>query len=71
MCYSHGPKSTDHLPSNDRPCTCCTTCCRTGIGGTIAPRTAEQGADSVMWAVDNASAATHGLFYKDGQLMSW
>jgi hypothetical protein len=41
------------------------------MGGSKAPRTPEQGADSVMWGVDNAGPATHGRFFKDGQLLDW
>lgn len=45
--------------------------CRTEMGGAEATRSAEQGAESVAWAVLKARADQTGGFFRDGQPLEW
>ena len=41
------------------------------MGGMTATRSAEQGAESALWALDQPDPALNGTFSKDGKSMSW
>ncbi len=43
---------------------------KTDMGGPSAPRTLEQGGDSITYLVD-AEDAKSGLFYRDGEVIEW
>ncbi|KAF5837165.1 hypothetical protein DUNSADRAFT_4786 [Dunaliella salina] len=47
--------------------------CRTRMGGPEAPRSAAQGAESILWVILNGSVASGvtGGFWKDGQPKDW
>jgi hypothetical protein len=46
----------------------CMSCCyRTDMGGSTAHRSPEQGAASVVWAVEHAGPSIHGGFFRDGK----
>lgn len=45
--------------------------CRTDLGGPDAPRSAEQGIDSVVWLATLPEDGPSGGFYRDRQLISW
>ena len=42
----------------------------TDMGGKNAPRTPEEGAESVLWPAFNDSAES-GKLYRDGELLNW
>lgn len=44
--------------------------CRTGMGGPAAPRSAEQGADTVLWLAQRDEGPT-GLLWEDRQIVPW
>ena len=43
----------------------------TDMGGAGAPRTPEQGAASVLWAVDLPDCGGTGGFFRDGRRLPW
>jgi NAD(P)-dependent dehydrogenase (short-subunit alcohol dehydrogenase family) len=45
--------------------------CRTEMGGSAAPRSPEQGADTMVWLALDAPHATTGKFLRDRQPISW
>lgn len=45
--------------------------CRTEMGGAEAPRSAEEGADTVVWLALDAPAHLRGLFVKDREVIPW
>lgn len=44
---------------------------RTAMGGENAPRTVEQGAASIMWAVNIPDDGPSGGFFRDGKPLQW
>jgi len=44
---------------------------RTELGGPEAPRSLEQGADSILWLVLKADAKLTGGFWRDGERIAW
>jgi NAD(P)-dependent dehydrogenase (short-subunit alcohol dehydrogenase family) len=44
---------------------------RTDMGGAIAPRSVEQGAASVLWAVQLPDDGPTGGFFRDGEPVAW
>jgi NAD(P)-dependent dehydrogenase (short-subunit alcohol dehydrogenase family) len=44
---------------------------RTDMGGAIAPRSVEEGAASVMWAVRLPDDGPTGGFFRDGEPVPW
>jgi NAD(P)-dependent dehydrogenase (short-subunit alcohol dehydrogenase family) len=44
---------------------------RTDMGGAGAPRSLEQGADSILWAVLEADPGLTGGFWRDGERLAW
>ena len=44
---------------------------RTDMGGAAAPRSPEQGAKSVYWAIDLPDTGPTAGFFRDGQMLSW
>jgi NAD(P)-dependent dehydrogenase (short-subunit alcohol dehydrogenase family) len=44
---------------------------RTELGGPEAPRTLQQGADSILWLVREAGPKLTGGFWRDGERISW
>ncbi|MDX2080337.1 MAG: SDR family NAD(P)-dependent oxidoreductase [Terrimicrobiaceae bacterium] len=45
--------------------------CRTEMGGPDAPRTAEEGADTIVWLALDAPSALRGQFVKDREPIPW
>jgi NAD(P)-dependent dehydrogenase (short-subunit alcohol dehydrogenase family) len=45
--------------------------CKTHMGGPQAPRTAAQGADSIVWLVDEAPQTLTGQFIRDRKSIAW
>eukprot|EP01023_Acetabularia_acetabulum_P055225 TRINITY_DN6357_c0_g2_i3.p1 TRINITY_DN6357_c0_g2~~TRINITY_DN6357_c0_g2_i3.p1 ORF type:complete len:228 (-),score=23.77 TRINITY_DN6357_c0_g2_i3:226-909(-) len=45
--------------------------CRTGMGGSSATRSAQEGADSIMWLVNHPEPCVSEGFYRDGQQIDW
>ena len=45
--------------------------CRTDMGGGDAPRSAEQGAASIVWGVTLPDEGPSGGFFQDGEALSW
>ncbi len=45
--------------------------CRTDMGGQNAPRTAEQGADTIVWLATDASRNLTGRFFRDRKEIEW
>lgn len=45
--------------------------CRTEMGGTDAPRSPEEGADTLVWLALDAPATLRGKFIKDRQIIPW
>lgn len=45
--------------------------CRTEMGGECATRTAEQGAESIVWAALLADDGPSGGFFRDGKPLAW
>jgi NAD(P)-dependent dehydrogenase (short-subunit alcohol dehydrogenase family) len=45
--------------------------CRTEMGGQEAPRSAEQGAETITWLALDAPQTLRGGFYKDGERIAW
>ena len=45
--------------------------CRTGMGGKSAPRSAAQGAASVVWGVTLPDDGPTGGFFQDGEPLPW
>ena len=45
--------------------------CRTGMGGKSAPRSAAQGAASVVWGVTLPDDGPTGGFFQDGEALPW
>ena len=44
---------------------------RTDLGGPEAPRSLDQGADSILWLVLKAGAEITGGFWRDGERIAW
>jgi len=44
---------------------------RTDLGGPEAPRTLQQGADSILWLVQKAPQELTGGFWRDGEALPW
>jgi NAD(P)-dependent dehydrogenase (short-subunit alcohol dehydrogenase family) len=44
---------------------------RTSMGGAAAPRTAEQGADTIVWLATEAPPSLTGRFVRDRQVIAW
>lgn len=44
---------------------------RTDMGGERAPRTLEQGADTIVWLADEATDAPSGQFWRDRSMIPW
>jgi NAD(P)-dependent dehydrogenase (short-subunit alcohol dehydrogenase family) len=44
---------------------------RTDMGGAKAPRTLQQGADSILWPVLQAGSDVTGGFFRDGERIAW
>lgn len=45
--------------------------CRTEMGGSGAPRSAEQGADGIAWLAADAPQDKTGLFWRDREVIPW
>jgi len=45
--------------------------CRSDMGGASAPRSAEQGAASVVWGVTLPDDGPHGGYFQDGEPLPW
>jgi 3-oxoacyl-[acyl-carrier protein] reductase len=45
--------------------------CRTGMGGSEAPRSAEQGADTVLWLCTREQIEPTGLLWEDRTIVPW
>ena len=45
--------------------------CRSDMGGPNAPRSAEQGAASIVWGVTLADGGPNGGFFQDGEPLPW
>jgi NAD(P)-dependent dehydrogenase (short-subunit alcohol dehydrogenase family) len=45
--------------------------CRTEMGGSAAPRSAEEGADTLTWLALDAPHSLRGSFVKDREVMPW
>lgn len=45
--------------------------CRTEMGGPNAPRSAEEGADTLVWLALDAPASLRGNFVKDRRVIAW
>ncbi len=45
--------------------------CRTEMGGQDAPRSAEEGADTLVWLALDAPHSLRGNFIKDRQIIAW
>lgn len=45
--------------------------CRTDMGGTEAPRTAEEGVDTVVWLATDSGDGPTGGFFRDRQPIAW
>ena len=45
--------------------------CRSDMGGSGAPRSAEQGAASIVWGVTLPDDASTGGFFQDGEPLPW
>jgi NAD(P)-dependent dehydrogenase (short-subunit alcohol dehydrogenase family) len=45
--------------------------CRSDMGGSGAPRSAEQGAASIVWGVTLADDGPTGGYFQDGEPLSW
>ena len=45
--------------------------CRTEMGGSEAPRSAEEGADTLVWLALEAPPSLRGQFVKDRQVIAW
>ncbi len=45
--------------------------CRTDMGGAQAPRSAEDGAKSILWLAFDAPKSLSGGFYRDGKKVEW
>lgn len=45
--------------------------CRTEMGGSEAPRTPEEGADTLVWLALDAPHSLRGKFVKDRQVIAW
>jgi NAD(P)-dependent dehydrogenase (short-subunit alcohol dehydrogenase family) len=45
--------------------------CRSDMGGASAPRTAEQGAASIVWGVTLPDDGPSGGFFQDGEPLAW
>jgi NAD(P)-dependent dehydrogenase (short-subunit alcohol dehydrogenase family) len=44
---------------------------RTDMGGAEAPRSLQQGADSILWLVLKATPDLTGGFWRDGERIPW
>lgn len=44
---------------------------RTDLGGPEAPRSLQQGADSILWLVHQANPGVTGGFWRDGERIDW
>jgi NAD(P)-dependent dehydrogenase (short-subunit alcohol dehydrogenase family) len=44
---------------------------RTAMGGTEAPRSVEQGADTIVWRATKADQSMTGLFFRDRKPIAW
>lgn len=44
---------------------------KTEMGGSDAPGTLKEGADTIVWLADKASAELTGGFYRDRQIVAW
>lgn len=45
--------------------------CRTDMGGEVAPRSVEDGRDSIFWVMEHARPRVTGGFYRDGKPLPW
>ena len=45
--------------------------CRTEMGGAEAPRSAEEGADTLVWLALDASRTLRGKFVKERSVIPW
>jgi hypothetical protein len=45
--------------------------CRTEMGGEGAPRSAEEGADTLVWLALDAPHSLRGKFVRDRQVIAW
>lgn len=45
--------------------------CRTDMGGPDAPRSADEGADTIVWLAARAAGQPTGLLWEDRQLVDW
>ena len=45
--------------------------CRTDMGGSAAPRSAEEGAAGIVWLAADAPQEKTGLFWRDGKVIPW
>ena len=45
--------------------------CRTEMGGSAAPRSAEEGAAGIVWLAADAPQETTGLFWRDKEVIAW
>jgi NAD(P)-dependent dehydrogenase (short-subunit alcohol dehydrogenase family) len=45
--------------------------CRTEMGGSDADRSPEEGAAGIVWLAAEAPQEKTGLFWRDGQVISW
>lgn len=45
--------------------------CRTDMGSNAADRSAEQGAQSVVWPLSQSYESVNGGFFRDGGAMAW
>lgn len=58
-------------PNNIAVYTMCPGWCRTDLGGLCAPRSPEQGADTVIWLATQASLRLSGKFFRDRHSLSY
>ena len=49
----------------------CPNHCRTDMGGPDAPRSAEQGADTIMWLATRSDDSPTGLLWEDREVVPW
>ena len=49
----------------------CPNHCRTDMGGADAPRSAEEGADTIVWLATRPESTETGLLWEDRQIVPW
>ena len=49
----------------------CPNHCRTDMGGPNAPRSAEQGADTIVWLATRPDDSPTGLLWEDREVVPW